>query len=93
MDNIYISQGLEVTIIGISVVFAGLILTFLMINLFSTIPKVIDLFRQRKDMNNETKSVISCEDISEDHLAVVVTVLDIELKMRSLLDKGRFTFK
>ena len=93
MDNTYLAQGIEITIIGVSVVFAGLILTFIMINLFSTIPKVVDFFRRKKDKNNEEKSVVSCGDICEDHLAVLVTVLDIELKMRSLLDKGRFTFK
>ena len=89
----YLAQGIEITIIGVSVVFAGLILTFFMINLFSTIPKVVAFFQRKKDNYNEEKNVVSCEDICEDHLAVLVTVLDIELKMRSLLDKGRFTFK
>ena len=89
----YLAQGIEITIIGVSVVFAGLILTFFMINLFSTIPKVVAFFRRNKEKYNDEKSVVSCKDISEDHLAVLVTVLDIELKMRSLLDKGRFTFK
>ena len=93
MDNIFLSQGIEITIIGISVVFAGLILTFIMINLFSTIPKIVNYFRREKDKTENEKNVVPCIDICEDHLAVLVTVLDIEFKMRSLLDKGRFTFK
>jgi Na+-transporting methylmalonyl-CoA/oxaloacetate decarboxylase gamma subunit len=93
MDKMYLAQGIEITIIGVSVVFAGLILTFFMINLFSTIPRVVNFLRKRKDKNNEEKSVVPSVDICDDHLAVLVMVLDIELKMRSLFDKGRFTFK
>ncbi|MEN8221963.1 MAG: OadG family protein [Acidobacteriota bacterium] len=93
MDNMHLTQGIEISIIGVSLVFAGLLLTFFMINLFSIIPKVIGSFQKKKGKNSGENTVVSCEDINEDHLAVIVTVLDIEFKMRSLLDKGRFTFK
>ncbi len=93
MDNFNIAQGIEVTIIGVSVVFAGLILTFLMINLFSIFPRIFAFFKKKEGNRNRAHKVSSPVEISKEHLAVIVTVLDIELKMKSLFDKGRFTFK
>ncbi|MCK5220861.1 MAG: OadG family protein [Candidatus Aminicenantes bacterium] len=93
MDKFNIAQGIEVTIIGVSVVFAGLILTFLMINLFSIFPRIFAFFKKKEGDRNRVRKISSPVEISKEHLAVIVTVLDIELKMRSLFDKGRFTFK
>ena len=93
MDKTQLIQGIEITVIGVSVVFAGLILTYLMINLFSVVPRMIGYFRNREKKDTGSDTVASPENIPPDHLAVVVAVIDIEMKMRSLLDKGRFTFK
>jgi len=92
MGTMSLAQGVELTLMGVSVVFAGLILTFLMINLFSTLPKMLRFLRKRKGEKTEKKPGAG-SPISEDHLAVIATVLDVEFKMRSLMDKGRFTFK
>jgi len=93
MDKIHLIQGVEISIIGVAVVFAGLILTFLMINLFSIFPKIISFFKKKEEEMSNIEKQISCEDVSQEHLAVIMTVLDIEIKMRNLLEKGRFTFK
>lgn len=93
MEKFYFTQGVEITIIGISVVFAGLILTFFMINLFSIIPGLFIHFKRKEDKKKRDRSITSHGEIKKEHLAIIVTVLDIEFKMRSLLDKGKFTFK
>ncbi len=93
MEKFQIAQGIEITIIGVSVVFAGLILTYLMINLFSIFPRITAFLKKNKENKNRVSRVSSQSEVSKEHLAVIVTILDIELKMRSLLDKGRFTFK
>jgi len=93
MDKFNLAQGIEVTIIGVSVVFAGLILTFLMINMFSIIPGIFTFFKKKSKNRNRVCKISSPGEICKEHLAVIVVVLDIELKMRALLDKGKFTFK
>ncbi len=93
MDKIQFIQGVEITIIGIAVVFAGLILTFFMINLFSILPEILFFLKKKGKRKNDNGKYNISEDVSKEHLLVIMTVLDIEMKMRQLLEKGKFTFK
>ncbi|MEN8154302.1 MAG: OadG family protein [Acidobacteriota bacterium] len=86
-------QGLEITIIGILMVFAGLILTFVMINLFSVIPSVLKKIQKKSSGNREKNINLSEHSIPDDHLAVIAAVLNIEKKLKVLKEQGRFTFR
>ncbi|MCP4152835.1 MAG: OadG family protein [bacterium] len=91
-----LNDALIITGLGISVVFIGLILTNLMINSFTAIPKFLGLFKKKDSQLAETveKPVETAVDatVDPDVIAVITAVLEVEFKKLSLLE-GKFTFK
>ncbi len=91
-----LNDALIITGLGISVVFIGLILTNLMINSFTAIPKFLGLFKKKDSQLAETveKPVEIAVDatVDPDVIAVITAVLEVEFKKLSLLE-GKFTFK
>ena len=74
-------------------VFAGLILTFLMINLFSVIPAIIKKIGKKGQAGVKISENQDLPPVPKDHLAIIAAVLDIEKKLQVLKEQGRFTFK
>ena len=88
-------DALIVSILGVGVVFCGLILTSLLIYSFS-IPEKISNLKSKKLLKKKEASFISAENIGDlepDILAVVATVLEIEYRLGFVLTESRFTFK
>ncbi len=88
-------DALIISILGIGVVFVGLILTSLLIYSFS-IPEKISNLKLKRLLKKKEASYISDENIGDlepDILAVVATVLEIEYRLGLVLTESRFTFK
>lgn len=94
-----LNDALTVTVLGISVVFIGLILTNLMIHSFSVLPRLARLFSRRPEgeagvsaaqlPDAETPAV----PVGPEIMAVITTVLEVELRLRASLTEGKFTFR
>ncbi len=90
-----LKDALTISLLGIGVVFIGLILTSLLIYSFSISEKISNL-KLKKTFKKEETSYISIENIGElepDILAVITTVLEIEYRLGLALMESRFTFK
>lgn len=90
-----LKDALTISLLGIGVVFVGLILTSLLIYSFSISEKISNL-KLKKTFKKEETSYISIENIGElepDILAVITTVLEIEHRLGLALMESRFTFK
>ncbi len=94
-----LNDALMVTVLGIGVVFIGLILTYLMIHSFSLLPRVSALFR-RGPGGEENAAVEKLPDagtpaspVGSEIMAVIATVLEVELRLRSSLTESKFTFR
>ena len=88
-------DALIISVLGIAVVFVGLILTSLLIYSFS-IPEKISSLKSKRLLKKKEVSYISAENIKDlepDILAVVATVLEIEYRLGFVLTETRFTFK
>lgn len=99
-----LNDALTITILGLAVVFVGLILTNLMIYSFSLLPKLSQWFSRTKASSGSTGTVESSDlenrpatspvtTASPDIMAVITTVLEVELRLRASLVEGKFTFK
>lgn len=95
-----LKDALTITILGISVVFIGLILTNLMIYSFSLLPKLAKLFSRSGDEEKASSTTLetpaatsATEPVGPEIMAVIATVLEVELRLRSSLTEGKFTFK
>ncbi|MCP5051635.1 MAG: OadG family protein [bacterium] len=97
-----INDALTITVLGISVVFAGLLLTSLMIHSFSLIPKLSGLLVRRREKKKEAVAAMETKDAAEikpigpvepELLAVITAVLEVEWRLRASLLEGKFTFK
>ena len=77
------SDEIQITIWGIIVVFLGLILTSLLIYSFSFLQK----YEKYK------KKVKYDEIIPPDIIAVLTTILEIELRLKISLNESKFTFR
>lgn len=88
------SDELQITFLGITVVFLGLILTSLLIYLFSFLQKYEDYKdrRKREKMNPSPTPIKNDEIIPLDIIAVLSTILEIELRLIISLDESKFTF-
>jgi Na+-transporting methylmalonyl-CoA/oxaloacetate decarboxylase gamma subunit len=93
MNSGILSTGVEISVVGILMVFSGLGLIFFMVKLFSIFPYLANFFN-RSDKQSETDPKKSDVEISDPEIiAVISAVIDIELKMKHLFYQGRFTFK
>lgn len=90
-----LKDALTISLLGIGVVFVGLILTSLLIYSFS-IPEKISNLKSKRLLKKKEISYISAENIGDlepDILAVISTVLEIEYRLGLVLTESRFTFK
>ncbi|MCP5102401.1 MAG: OadG family protein [bacterium] len=93
-----IKDALTVTVLGISVVFIGLILTNLMIRSFSVVPRIARFFKKKEKEPGAETPVKTAEvsadmgDVEPEIIAVITAVLEVEFKKLSLLE-GKFTFR
>lgn len=73
-----IQDALVITILGMSVVFSGLILTAAMIWSFSLLPRLKELFSQEKTREGYE---LSSETVPADVMAVITAVLEVERRL------------
>ena len=101
-----IRDALIITVLGISVVFIGLMLTKLMINSFSLLPKISALFEKLRGKKNTAEVQASSQataavppvlkpvgPVTPEILAAITAVLEVEFRLRLSLTEGKFTFK
>lgn len=96
-----LKDALMITVLGIGVVYVGLILTSLMIYSFSLLPLVTAFFSAKKpavdaeQVNADAvpRTTQPQPEVSPEILAVITSVLEVELRLRSSLTEGKFTFK
>ncbi len=87
-----LKDALTISLLGIGVVFVGLILTSLLIYSFSISEKISNL-KLKKTFKTEETPYINIEKLEPDILAVITTVLEIENRLGLALMESRFTFK
>jgi Na+-transporting methylmalonyl-CoA/oxaloacetate decarboxylase gamma subunit len=88
------SDEIQITILGITVVFLGLILTSLLIYSFSFIQKYED-YKNKKKQKLTDKAISKVQAniiIPPDIIAILSTILEIELRLKISLDDSKFTF-
>jgi Na+-transporting methylmalonyl-CoA/oxaloacetate decarboxylase gamma subunit len=85
------SDEIQITILGITVVFLGLILTSMLIYSFSFFQK-FEEFKRRKHKKSEPKEQKTTINIESDIIAVLTAILEIELRLKISLDESKFTF-
>jgi Na+-transporting methylmalonyl-CoA/oxaloacetate decarboxylase gamma subunit len=86
-----ISEALTVTVLGMSVVFVGLILTSLVIVAFSAVPR---LLTRRVEPLPGPEAVVADEPgdrVPPEVLTVIATVLEVERRLAHLTTHGRLT--
>ena len=92
-EKLNIKDALTISLIGITVVFIGLILTSLLIYSFSLFrkSKKKDGKAQKKEKLNETIQLTE-KEISPEIMAVISTVVEIEIRLYQALRGTKFTF-
>lgn len=85
------SDEIQITILGITVVFLGLILTSILIYSFSFFQK-FEEFKKRKHKKAELKEQKTTKNVESDIIAVLTAILEIELRLKISLDESKFTF-
>ena len=90
-----LSDTLTISILGIVIVFIVLILTTILIYSFR-LKEILQLKiikrKQQKELNKKVNSVPG-EKIPEEIIAVLTTVLEIEMRIRIPFSAQKFTFK
>jgi Na+-transporting methylmalonyl-CoA/oxaloacetate decarboxylase gamma subunit len=93
-------DALTITVLGIGVVFVGLMLTNLMIRSFSLLPKIAAIFMRSKSAEDDnvsgqetTAEIKPLKPVTPEILAAITAVLEVELRLRASLTEGKFTFK
>ncbi len=87
------SDEIQITLLGITVVFLGLIMTSLLIYSFSFLQKY-EAYKENKRKNIKAPPTIVKPDeiIPSDIIAILSTILEIELRLKISLDESKFTF-
>jgi len=85
------SDEIQITILGITVVFLGLFLTSMLIYSFSFFQK-FEEFKKRKREKTESKEQKTTKSVEPDIIAVLTAILEIELRLKISLDESKFTF-
>lgn len=90
-------DALVVTFLGVSVVFTGLILTYLIIVAIIQIPVLAEKLKRPKTVlapQPEGKTAAETQTpVSAEKMAVIATVLEVELRLRNSMANTRFTFR
>lgn len=88
-----LKDALTVTVLGITVVFIGLILTNLMIYSFSLVPRIKRLFVKKEAAAPAPAAPVKePAEVAPEVIAVITAVLEVEFRKLSLLE-GKFTFR
>ncbi len=86
-----LSDALTITVLGLGVVFSGLLLTALLISSFSFIPRLFS-GRSRPSGSDGISAALPQEPpISPEILSVITTVLEIERRLYHADPGGRLT--
>jgi len=93
MNSGILSTGVEISAIGILMVFSGLGLIFFMVKLFSLFPYITNFFNRTGKQSESELEKSDFETADPEIVAVISAVIDIELKMKYLFYQGKFTFK
>ncbi len=87
-----LTDALTITVLGMAVVFCGLLLTAALIWSFSAAPGIVDRFRSRRGTDSgDHRSAATTPPVSPDVLAVITTVLEIERRLYRRDPGGRLT--
>ena len=86
-----LSDALMITVLGLGVVFSGLLLTALLISSFSIIPRLFSGKARPNSDDEETTSRSPGPPISPEILSVITTVLEIERRLYHADPGGRLT--
>ena len=79
---------------GYTVVFMGLVMTSLIIYGFAVLPRVIERFKSPKNKEPVAeKPVKTIENIDDDVLTAIATVIEIERRLHYTSRVSRYTFK
>lgn len=88
-----LKDALIVTVLGMGVVYIGLVLTSLMIYGFSAVSRWMERPRAKETKPVEiVKPAEPTKEITPEIIAVITAVLEVEFKKLSLLE-GKFTFR
>ncbi len=88
-----IKDALTISIIGISIVFIGLILTSLLIYSFSIIRKIGENNKKSQINKKTSKNIqINEKEISPEILAVISAIVEIETRLQLSLRGTKWTF-
>ena len=89
-----LADALTVAVAGMSVVFIGLILTSLIISVFSFVPNLVESLKNRSRPGpGSVQTKVTIEDVDPDVVAVIATVLEVERRLRYSYRVSKFTFK
>ncbi len=99
-----LTDALTITALGIGVVFFGLLLTNLMIRSFSIVSRLQAMLgrARNKEKSGGTPAKggqspdggkTPVQSVKPEVLAVIATVLEVELRLQASLSEGKFTFK
>jgi Na+-transporting methylmalonyl-CoA/oxaloacetate decarboxylase gamma subunit len=88
-----LNDALTITVLGIGVVFIGLILTSLMIYSFSLFPKLSGYFKKTDAQHTAVENVPTGQHkikekmppVEPEVVAVITSVLEVELRLRASL--------
>lgn len=98
-----IKDALLITLFGMAVVIAGLVLIQVMIHLFSVLTRVDQWLARSKQEKSTTPNVVTpppvavtpnnpAKPIEPEIITAITAVLEIELRLRASLVEGKFTF-
>jgi Na+-transporting methylmalonyl-CoA/oxaloacetate decarboxylase gamma subunit len=90
--NLY--DALTVTVLGMGVVFSGLLLTSLLIVTFATLPRVAERWASRGDRAAAAPTRAadpSSEPVAPEVVSVITAVLEVERRLYHAEEGGRLT--
>ena len=86
-----LSDALTITVLGLAVVFSGLLLTAALISSFSVIPQLLQRVSRTSSATKEPPTTLQGPPVSPEVLSVIATVLEIERRLYHADPGGRLT--
>ena len=86
-----LSDALTITVLGLGVVFSGLLLTAALISSFSVIPHLLQRVSRTSSTAKAPPTTLQGPPVSPEVLSVIATVLEIERRLYHADPGGRLT--